>query len=56
MRDFASFAYQHMSISLKLEITKTCILSKKQKKMVNPYGEIALRKMKLIESNKKGDP
>ena len=50
IRDFATFAYQHL---LKLEITETCISSKKQKKMLGPYGEIALRKNKSIESIKK---
>ena len=50
IRDFATFAYQH---PLKLEITETCISSKKQIKMLGPYGEIALRKIKSKESIKK---
>ena len=53
IRDFATFAYQHTLKSLKLEITQTCISSKKQKKMLGPYGEIALRKIKSIDLNKK---
>ena len=53
IRDFATFAYQHTFESLKLEITETCISSKKRKKMLGPYGEIALRKIKSKESIKK---
>ena len=34
-------------------ITKTCISSKKRKKMLSPYWEIALRKIKSIELHKK---
>ena len=46
-----SFAYQHILRSLKLEITETCILTKKPKKMISPYGKIALRKFKSKEMN-----
>ena len=53
IRDFATFAYQHTLRSLKSGIKETCISSKKRKKMVGPYGEIALRKIKSIESIKK---
>ena len=41
---------------MKLEITETCISSKKWKKMLDPYGEIALRKNQVDRFNKKGDP
>ena len=53
IRDFATFAYQHTLRSLKLEITETCISSKKRKKMLSPYEEIALRRIKAKESIKK---
>ena len=46
IRAFAVKQYQHL---LKLEITETCILTKKQKKMLFPYGELTQRKIKLIE-------
>ena len=42
--------YQHL---LKLEITETCISTKKGKKMHIPYGGIALEELKLIELIKK---
>ena len=53
IRNFATFAYQHTLKSLKSGITETCISTKKQKKMLGPYGEIALRKIKSKESIKK---
>ena len=53
IRDFATFAYQHTLKSLKSGITETCISTKKWKKMLGPYGEIALRKIKSKESIKK---
>ena len=53
IRDFATFAYQHSLKSLKLEITEPCILSKKRKKMLSPYSEIALKRIKSKESIKK---
>ena len=53
IRDFATFAYQHTLRLLKLEITETCISTKKRKKMLGPYGEIALRRIKSKESIKK---
>ena len=52
IRDFATFAYQHTLKSLKSGITETCISTKKRKKMLDPYGKIALRKNTTIESIK----
>ena len=52
IRDFATFAYQHTLRSLKSGFKETWISSKKRKKMLSSYGEIALRRIKSIESIK----
>ena len=49
--DFATFAYQHTLRSLKLEITETCISSKKRKKMLGPYGGNSIEKDQVDRIN-----
>ena len=47
-----AFAEMHYQLLLKLEIIETCILTKKQKKMLFPYGELPLEEIQSKESIK----